>query len=217
MLYSDTMTAPPHQSRGLYAFLERPGVYERVQNVLGGRAARRRLVDEFIRPFRGARLLDVGCGTGTLLESLPEGVEYVGFDGNAAYVETARRRYGGRGAFLRATVGKDAIGFADGTFDRVVAVALLHHLDDADVDALLRSAARLLRPGGVFVSIDGAVHPRQSRLARMMLALDRGGRIRTPEEYRRLIGMHFPLLETSLLTDLLPIPYSHFVARGTRA
>ena len=46
---------------------------------------------EALRPFPGARLLDAGCGTGSLLDNLPPDVHYVGFDVNPAYLEAAER------------------------------------------------------------------------------------------------------------------------------
>lgn len=205
-----------HRTFGLYAILERPRAYERLQSLLGGREARRRFVDDFVRPFAGARLLDVGCGTGALVDFLPHNVSYVGCDLNPAYIAEARVRHGDRGAFSVARAGDELPELAPASFDFVVALALLHHLDDAEAAVLLRSAYRLLRPGGVFVSIDGTLHERQPWIARAMAKLDRGGSVRTPEAYRRLVEEQFGNVEGTLVTDLLPIPYSHFVMRGRK-
>lgn len=202
-----------HRSNGLYRILERPHVYERLQRALGAHAARQRIVREFLRPFAGARLLDVGCGTGSLLDNLPAGVDYVGYDSNPAYIQVARRKYGERGQFFCARVGAEHDSGA-GTFDFVVAKSLLHHLNDQDALKLLTTARRLLRPGGVFFSSDAVRHEGQSIVAKVLMALDRGGSIRTPEGYRRLICGQFPQAETTLVTDLLPFPYSHFIARA---
>jgi SAM-dependent methyltransferase len=200
-----------HRSSGLHRVLDRPRVYERFQRLLGAHAARRRLVDEFLRPYEGARLLDVGCGTGSLLDYLPRGVDYVGFDLNAAYIAEARTRYAGRGSFFCARVGGETV---DGTFDFVVAKSLLHHLSDQDAHSLLATAGGLLRDGGVFFSSDPVRHQDQPLLARMLVALDRGRNVRWPEAYAELVRAHFPAVETTLMTDLLPIPYSHFVMRA---
>jgi 2-polyprenyl-3-methyl-5-hydroxy-6-metoxy-1,4-benzoquinol methylase len=72
---------------GLYGLLFRPAIYELVQRLLGADQAWRRFVQEFVCPNAGARILDVGCGPGTLLEFLPVGLncDYVGFDNNADY------------------------------------------------------------------------------------------------------------------------------------
>ena len=60
---------------------------------------------EMVRGFTdldGAAILDVGCGTAQILRYLPEGIEYLGFDQNARYLECARNRFTARRArFLR--------------------------------------------------------------------------------------------------------------------
>ncbi len=203
-----------HRTGGLFRSLEFPAVYLFLQNILGGVSARKRFVDEYVRPFSGARVLDAGCGTGLLLDYLPQGVDYVGFDLNPAYIDHARRRHGTRGRFICARAGEPRD--RDGDFDLVVALALLHHLDDDAAAALLRDAAGVLRPGGAFVSIDAVFHPGQGFVSRALARADRGGAVRTPEQYRRLIGAHFDDVEDRVLTDMLRVPYSHYVARASR-
>ena len=199
---------------GVYTVLERPGVYQRFQSLIGGPAALARFVREFVRPVEGMRLLDVGCGTGQLLEHLPAGVDYTGFDMNAAYIEAGRRRYGDRARFFRARIGEEPPEIANGKFDMMVAVGVLHHLDDGDCAHLLRTAARILGADGVFVSLDGTLHSGQSPLSRLMAKLDRGGKVRSPDAYRRLVEPHLPHVESWVLTGWLNIPYSYCVMRA---
>src|SRR4029077_4323462 len=84
-----------HRSTGLYRIFESAAVYERFQRLLGSDAARRRFVLDFLRPCPGARILDIGCGTGAILDHLPPNVDYVGYDLNPRYIEDARRRHAG--------------------------------------------------------------------------------------------------------------------------
>ena len=210
------MRGMSHRSTGVYKILERPGVYARFQALLGGPQALRRFVDEFVRPSAGIRLLDVGCGTGSLLDYLPDSVSYVGFDINPAYIEAARVRYGSRAVFHCARVGEEPRDIQDGSFDLVVAVALLHHLGDGQARQLIQMAWRVLRPGGAFVSIDGTLHQEQPWLAKVLARLDRGGAVRSPEAYRHLLAPHFPEAESWLLTDMLAVPYSHCVMRAMK-
>lgn len=203
-----------HRATGAYKLLERPGLYRRFQALLGGPAALERFVREFVRPADGARLLDAGCGAGALLGYLPESVQYVGYDLNPAYIEEARLRHGSRGHFVCARVGEEPADIVSGAFDVVVAVALLHHLTDGEADHLVRTAARVLAPGGAFVTIDGTLHPGQGFVSRTLARLDRGGAVRAPEAYRRLLEPHFTSIEQWLVTDLLAVPYSHCILRG---
>jgi SAM-dependent methyltransferase len=203
-----------HRSTGIYRIFESAAVYERFQRLLGSDAARRRFVRDFVRPVPATRILDIGCGTGAILDHLPADVDYVGYDLNPRYVEEARRRHAGRGRFFCARVEEAPEEL--GGFDLVLAVAILHHLDDPEAGRLMASAHRHLRPGGFLVTLDPVCHPGQSPIARLLVVLDRGRRVRTPEEYRSLAAARFASVETALLTDLIPIPYSHFLIRARK-
>jgi ubiquinone/menaquinone biosynthesis C-methylase UbiE len=100
-------------------------------------------------------VLELGCGTGRV--SLPlvrAGAEIVGIDRSApmlARLRTAlKRRRPGRIALVRGDIRQ--LPFAAGAFDAVIAPygILQSLLADRDLGAALRSAARVLRPGGTF-------------------------------------------------------------------
>lgn len=195
------------KTSGLRAVLAQPVVYETFQRLVGSRNVRRTLLDEHLRPRPGQRILDIGCGPGDILEHLPE-AEYVGFDLSEAYVRSARERYGDRGEFFVGDV-SDVDASALGTFDRVLAKGVLHHLSDDEASRLLRLAARVLRPDGVLATIDPCFAPAQSRLARYVVSRDRGQNVRRPDEYLALAKRSFGDVEVSEYHHLLRIPYSH--------
>ena len=101
------------------------------------------------------RLLDVGCGTGSLLfrlsDALPNATLY-GIDVSAANVQAARREQTARRA--NAPLHFEAADYLRYTpsapFDAIVADGVLH-LIGGDTDALVRKLAGDLRPGGVLV------------------------------------------------------------------
>jgi len=96
------------------------------------------------------RVLDIGCGRGTLLRVLDEQVRFttppIGIDLSAEMLSLARRDNAGR-QFARATAA--TLPFADGSFDLVTAGYVVKHLDDAELQALLAEVLRMLRPGGL--------------------------------------------------------------------
>ena len=95
----------------------------------------------------GQRALDVGCGSGALLEVLAElcGAENVaGIDPSEPFVEATRARVPG----ARVEVGSaEALPFADGEFDATLSQLVLNFLTDPDQG--LREMSRVTRSGGV--------------------------------------------------------------------
>jgi SAM-dependent methyltransferase len=154
------------------------------------------------------KVLDVGCGPGSLFPYLAE-TRYTGIDLNPQSIEHARRLYGDRGRFL---VGDVARGLPDdcAAFDLIIVSALLHHLDDAQAQTLFSRLAGLLKPDGRIVTIDNVWLPKQHFLAKAVNRMDSGLNVRTPEQYTNLVA-HLPLrVEPRIYRDLLRIPYDHF-------
>jgi len=105
----------------------------------------------------GRRLLDVGCGPGTITADLARIVapaEVVALDREPGIVDEAARTASGRGLDnVTTTVGDVyALGFADDVFDVVHAHQLLQHLSDPV--AALREMRRVTMPGGVVAARD---------------------------------------------------------------
>jgi 2-polyprenyl-6-hydroxyphenyl methylase/3-demethylubiquinone-9 3-methyltransferase len=106
-------------------------------------------IDRFAQP--AGRVLDVGCGTGFLLERLAErGFSGVGIDLSPESVDHARRRLAEIGAAdrLRAEVGS-AYEPPEGPFDLIALTDVLEHLEDPR--ACLRALRERLAPGGLLV------------------------------------------------------------------
>ena len=102
-------------------------------------------------PPAPARGLDLGCGTGFLLERLArEGWSGVGVDLSPKSVSLARSRLdaAGAGARVRVTVGS-VYEPPEGPFDLVTATDVLEHLEDPG--SCLAAAADRLAPGGLVV------------------------------------------------------------------
>jgi SAM-dependent methyltransferase len=94
------------------------------------------------------RILDVGCGDGRFLEVLRDfgspDWELVGVDFDPAAVERCRAR-----GFTAIAKRVEDMAEEDGTFDAVVMLQLIEHVEDPV--AMAKRAYALLRPGGVFV------------------------------------------------------------------
>ena len=96
----------------------------------------------------GERVLDVGCGTGSLLFHLATSAErpvVTGIDASPVYVAAVQDRIGDA-AITVAEGDACAIAYPDGTFDRVLSQLVLQFIPKAAI--AVREMARVTRPGG---------------------------------------------------------------------
>lgn len=102
-------------------------------------------VVELLNPLPNERILDLGCGDGTLTIKLRDmGVEIVGVDASPDQIDAARKL----GLDARVADG-EALEF-DGEFDAVFSNAAMHWMLEAD--AVIEGVWRALKPGGRFVA-----------------------------------------------------------------
>jgi ubiquinone/menaquinone biosynthesis C-methylase UbiE len=100
----------------------------------------------------GMRVLDVGCGTGSLVVRLcgdHREVDVTALDPDPKALAVARRKADRAGARVRFDQGfGDALPYPDASFDRVFSSMMFHHLERAVKQGMLREVHRVLRPGG---------------------------------------------------------------------
>ena len=134
---------------------------------------------------RVRRVLDVGCGPGTNAPHF-RGVDYLGLDINARYIEQARSRYGMR--FEVADVTRYEV--RDEPFDFILVNSFFHHVGDSDSDRILAHLATLLSEDGRIHVLD-LVLPRLAPVARLLARMDRGDHPRPLDEWQSLLSTHF--------------------------
>lgn len=108
--------------------------------VRGFRVAGRQLAD----PQAGARVLDVGCGTGTHLALYAAmGCTVAGIDLNPDMISRARARLGPEADLREADATK--LPFTDDAFDLALGMLVLHEMSPADRKSVMREMARVAR------------------------------------------------------------------------
>ena len=160
-----------------------------------------RAIEDALQGIEIASVLDLGTGTGRILELFAPRIERgVGIDLSADMLSVARANLERAGA-RNCTVRQGdiySLALPRETFDVVVIHQVLHFLED--VPRALKEAARVLRPGGRLVVVDFAPHDLEF--------------LRDEHAHRRL-GFPPEVMENWLATaGLTPLSHRHLVPQG---
>lgn len=193
---------------GIRSILSRPRVYNFFQRFIVDVSSREELINDYIKARPGDRILDIGCGTGNILRHLPQGVSYVGFDIDRKYIEHARAAFKDRGQFYVGAPEKWVTEWA-GSFDIVMGLGVLHHLEDQEALDFFRIAREALAPEGRVVTSDPCFSPDQRRISKFLVSRDRGCHVRDPAGYSDLAKNFFRTIR-GRVTHQTWIPYTRW-------
>ncbi len=201
-----------HITQGIYSILSNSFIFDLFQWMIGDNNLKKRFVKEFVKPFEGAKILDIGCGTGRILDFIPMNIEYTGYDLSPEYIEYASKRYKGRGKFFCSKI--DTLSTKQNSgFDIVIAKAVLHHIDDNEAKIMFEIASKNLKPNGYVVTLDGVFIENQSKIAKYLISKDRGKHVRTIKEYVDLAKSYFYKVDSFILHDMYRVPYTIFIMK----
>ena len=198
------MSSPPTAdsstpARALLAALQRacshPAVYRVLQRVAEPTTSRfRALLRRHVHAQPHQRLLDLACGIGNYRGDLSG--EYYGADINPDYIATAKRRQSG----IFEVMDCRALSYPDQFFDHVVSIAATHHLDDLELQAMVRGALRVCRDGGIVHVVD-AILPETGNRAfkRLWFGLDAGRFPRTHDHLRGVLAAQGMIVAEEML------------------
>ena len=148
-------------------------IYDLWQRLLGGDRVRAALLDR-MDLARSHRLLDVGCGTGTLailIKQRHAGVVVVGLDADQGALDLASRKARRRRVQVHLNRGfSDRLPYRDASFDHICCTFMLSLLSPVQEEATLREVCRVLKEGGSLHLLDLVnTRSRASTLVRLML------------------------------------------------
>jgi ubiquinone/menaquinone biosynthesis C-methylase UbiE len=108
-------------------------------------------------------VLDVGCGTGTVIVMLKRAfpaVQIVGLDPDSKALQRARAKTRRAGVAVQLDQGfADELPYREGSFDRVFSSFMFHHLEEHEREKTSREILRVLKPGGSFHLLDFVTDP----------------------------------------------------------
>jgi cyclopropane-fatty-acyl-phospholipid synthase len=175
-------------------------------------AAQTAKLDHLCRKLRlvpGERLLDIGCGWGALVHHAAAhyGVDALGITLSERQAELANERIRADGLERRCRVEvRDYREFpADAAFDKVVSVGMFEHVGRSQLPRYFREAARLTKPGGLFLN-HGIVRARE---------VDGGSKI--PRSLRRLLWKEGRFIGRYVFPDGELVPLDEAVYDAERA
>lgn len=150
----------------------------------------KQLIGETIaKDSEGKKILDIGCGTGAFAPLFND-KNYFGIDILPVYIEHAKKHCKGSFDVMDATNLK----FPNNHFDRILIMAVLHHLNEKDANRVIQEALRVLKPDGQMLIMEDAKIPRlENFIVRFVQSFDKGEFIRTPENYEKLALPYFKL------------------------
>ena len=116
------------------------------------RSVKKKIVQECLR-LNLSRVLDVGCGTGTLAGMLrKEGIQAVGLDPSPGMIRVSRGI--SRGSFALVRGRGDGLPFSSGSFHGVIFSMVIHESPPSRRRKMLEDALRVLDPGGTLFILD---------------------------------------------------------------
>ncbi len=115
--------------------------------------ARQRFLDVLLRPVdKGGRVLDAGCGPGSMLHYFGTYGQVTGLDGHLPALQMARSHF--QGELVQGTV--ECLPFNGRRFSLVSACEVLYHRNVKDVSGTIVELVRVLEPGGWLLVVDSA-------------------------------------------------------------
>ncbi len=153
----------------------------------------------------GMRVLDLGCGTGTLAILIKQSHVFTqgsGLDADPQVLDIARAKADQAQARITLEQGLAyQLPFSDGWFDRVVSSLVFHHLSTPQKQQALSEVYRVLRPGGKFTILDlGAPRNTYSWLVSQVVR-------RTEQAEANVQGMLPGMIERAGLSNVIEIDH----------
>ncbi len=128
------------------------GLYDPIVTLTTRESVFKTRLIELANSSQGARVLDLGCGTGTfaiLLKQKRDDVVVSGIDGDNVVLARAKQKAAKAGVNIQFDRGLAfALPYADETYDQIVSTLFFHHLSWENKIGTLKEAFRVLKPGG---------------------------------------------------------------------
>lgn len=187
-------------------FWERfPSLYDWIQILATGGFLSK--VSKDLQFLKKKSILDIGCGTGTLLEYIKPG-SYLGIDINSDFINLAKKKYPGFNFKVLNIVDEK---FPSGKFEYIFIMNVLHHLTDEQIKKMFKTI-RKSKQMKEFVIVESKP---ANILGKILGRFDAGSNFREYDNLIQIIEKQFNIKSTRIITA--PIgTYKYLIARCRR-
>lgn len=195
------------KNNGIYSLLSNTFFYSLIQKVMSGTSFRKKIVKKYIYK-NNAKVLDIGCGPAEILDCLPK-IQYYGFDINPIFINSAKKKYEGKGKFYcKKFTSKDIKNLPK--FDHVLLLGILHHLNDKEINELMFNIKKVLKKNGNIITLDNIFVDNQNFIAKFLIEMDKGENVRSKKGYLNILKNHFKKINSKIYHQKF-IPYTWFI------
>jgi ubiquinone/menaquinone biosynthesis C-methylase UbiE len=184
-------------------------LYELFQFGISRRGSSEIVRSEIIKPQGINKVLDFGCGIGYHSTEFSNS-EYLGIEPLQGCIDKANKIYkNSKNSFI---LGDQTTlkSIPDSSFDLIIAIGVLHHIDDSIFNEFVKESHRILKVGGRLTTFDPVLHQNQSKISKWVVLRDRGNWVRTVDGYLEPIRKMYRQEPTNkIYKNLLRIPYDH--------
>jgi ubiquinone/menaquinone biosynthesis C-methylase UbiE len=184
-------------------------LYELFQFGVARRGTTEIVRNQVLKPYGVKKVLDFGCGIGYHSKEFI-GSEYLGIEPLSDCVNKANRMFKNSGNNFIVGDHDSLKSIKDSSYDLIIALGVLHHINDSIFDEFIKESHRILKAGGRLTTFDPVYHKDQSKISKWVVSRDRGTWIRTTEGYsERIQKIYNQEPSKKIYTNLLRIPYDH--------
>lgn len=185
-----------------HSLFNNPAVFDSISKYFSDHAVVGKVIGKEIDLAGKKRILDLGCGTGSLSRMFPS-ENYTGVDFDKKYIDFARKNYNKNFLVMDASDLK----FESDYFDFIFTKDVFHHLTDEVFLKTLSEMKRVLKPAGQVLIIEISYLPSEDLFYKKIIRkIDRGRYIREFNILRELVLRRFIIekgyLEKGMWGDL---------------
>lgn len=185
--------------------LEQPGLFNVIRNIIAGNQEQtKNFVNTCLIKYKAKTVLDVGCGTGDFIVSVPENIDYLGADINRKYISYAVEHFeNAKRKFILQDV-TDPSFYKNKKFDAVLFISMLHHLSDDELKNILPIVKRMTNRVVIIADI---IPDPEGFLKKFMVRLDQGKFIRSKQDKVTILEKYFNVVRTEIIQSRLAVQF----------